>query len=132
VATSIAGGDMSGERMVRLTMTQEQYHALRHKLDRLPWTSSEEAAVRVLVAAFDAASPPASDPRFAQIRDLLAVWAGEGSKIGAAYAIASAAAAGEPVSPREPCALCGDSRQDPFTPGACPACAYEYERGDDG
>jgi hypothetical protein len=84
---------MSGERMVRLTMTQEQYHALRHKLDRLPWTSSEEAAVRALVDAFDAA--PASDPRFAQIRDLLAVWAGESSKIGAAYAIASAAAAGE-------------------------------------
>jgi hypothetical protein len=49
--------------------------------------------MRALVAAFDAA--PASDPRFAQIRDLLAVWAGESSKIGEAHAIASAAAAGE-------------------------------------
>jgi hypothetical protein len=50
------------------------------------------------------AAAPAGDPRMAQIRDLLAVWAGESSKIGAAYAIASAAAAGKSVSPREPCA----------------------------
>jgi hypothetical protein len=90
---------MSGERMVR--MTPEQRDALEAVLNRLTFKPYWKP-VRALVAAFDAA--PASDERFAQIRDLLAVWAGEGSRIGAAYAIASAAAAGKSVSPREPCA----------------------------
>jgi hypothetical protein len=106
---------MSGERMVVSDVQVKAAHAaiLAEVIEHLDWnlraygqawTGEDEdaefivgkAARKALVAAFDAA--PASDRRFAQIRDLLAVWAGEGSKIGEAHAIASAAAAGERVS----------------------------------
>lgn len=85
---------MSDERMVPMTREQRDAFVTGDVIgERGKWTPH----VRALVAAFDAA--PASDPRFAQIRDLLAVWAGEGSKIGEAHAIASAAAAAERDDP---------------------------------
>jgi hypothetical protein len=95
---------VSGERMV--PMTEAQRDEFANTLDYLGHEDNPTVEnMRALVAAFDAA--PASDPRFAQIRDLLDWhWQEQtpdyiealpdtDANIYRAWAIASAAAAGE-------------------------------------